>query len=309
MNRFLDRPLQYKIVSICVFSNVIIFVVNIFLLLGINSMSTEMEMVYQDNRHLNRLSDALNDVQDSMTEYLRSKTSDSLKTYFSSAGVFSDLTKELDDRVTDLSFGRMERNIKNMSQNYLNEVSLTIEAKRGRNVEKYRAYYESTTDLYNYISEYITSLNLELFVSNSAHYSELTEMFRTYEFVSFIVITIVMGGNIIIITNLVSTIIQPLKKLADSANEVAEGNFDAELLQLMVDEPHIEASSLATISCPACVLVGEHDCITRDQTEAIAAAIPGARLVTVPDMGHSLPRKAPDSVAAQVLVNIILAGH
>ena len=114
MNRFLDRPLQYKIVSICVFSNVIIFVVNIFLLLGINSMSTEMEMVYQDNRHLNRLSNALNDVQDSMTEYLRSKTSDSLKTYFSSAGVFSDLTKELDDRVTDLSFGRMERNIKNM---------------------------------------------------------------------------------------------------------------------------------------------------------------------------------------------------
>ncbi len=85
--------------------------------------------------------------------------------------------------------------------------------------------------------------------------------------------------------------------------------IDAELLQLMVDEPHIEASSLATISCPTCVLVGEHDCITRDQTEAIAAAIPGARLVTVPDMGHSLPRKAPDSVAAQVLVNIILAGH
>ena len=52
MNRFLDRPLQNKIVSICVFSNIIIFVVNIFLLLGINSMSTEMEMVYQDNRHL-----------------------------------------------------------------------------------------------------------------------------------------------------------------------------------------------------------------------------------------------------------------
>lgn len=213
MNRFLDRPLQNKIVSICVFSNIIIFVVNIFLLLGINSMSTEMEMVYQDNRHLNRLSDALSNVQDSMTEYLRSKTSDSLKTYFSSAETFSNLTSELDDRVTDLSFGRMERNIRNMSQNYLNEVSLTIEAKRGRNVEKYRTYYESATELYNYINEYITSLNLELFVSNSQHYSELTELFGNYEFVSFIVITIVMGGNIIIIMNLVSTIVQPLKNL------------------------------------------------------------------------------------------------
>ena len=123
-----------------------------------------------------------------------------------------------------------------MSQNYLNEVSLTIEAKRGRNVEKYRTYYESATELYNYINEYITSLNLELFVSNSQHYSELTELFGNYEFVSFIVITIVMGGNIIIIMNLVSTIVQPLKKLADSANEVAEGNFDAELLEIAYND-------------------------------------------------------------------------
>ena len=236
MNRFLDRPLQYKIVSICVIANLIIFVVNIFLLLGINSMSKEMELVYQDNRYLNRLTNALSDVQDSMTEYLSSKTSDSLKAYFDSAKSFLILTEELDDRVTDLSFGRMERNIKYMSQNYLEEVSLTIDAKRGRNVEKYRTYYENATEIYKYISEYITSLNLELFVSNSEHYSELSELFRTYEFISFIVITVVMGGNIIIITNLVSTIIQPLKKLADSANEVADGNFDAELLDISYND-------------------------------------------------------------------------
>ncbi len=236
MNRFLDRPLQYKIVSICVIANLIIFVVNIFLLLGINSMSKEMELVYQDNRYLNRLTNALSDVQDSMTEYLSSKTSDSLRAYYRTSQHFSILTEELDGRVTDLSFGRMERNIKYMSQNYLEEVELTIEAKRGRNVEKYRTYYENATEVYQYISEYITSLNLELFVSNSEHYSELSELFRTYEFISFIVITVVMGGNIIIITNLVSTIIQPLRKLADSANEVADGNFDAELLDISYND-------------------------------------------------------------------------
>lgn len=83
--------------------------------------------------------------------------------------------------------------------------------------------------------------------------------------------------------------------------------LDAELLQLMLDEPHIDASSLASIACPTCVLVGEHDCITREETEAIAAAIPGARLITVPGVGHSLPRLAPDAVALQVLTNVLLA--
>ena len=83
--------------------------------------------------------------------------------------------------------------------------------------------------------------------------------------------------------------------------------LSGELLQLMLDEPHIDASSLAAITCPTCVLVGEHDCITLEETHAIADAIPSARLVTVPGVGHSLPRLAPDSVALQVLTNVLLA--
>ena len=87
----------------------------------------------------------------------------------------------------------------------------------------------------------------------------------------------------------------------------ADAQRSAELLQLMVDEPRIDASTLASIACPACVLVGEHDCITQEETKAIANAIPSARLVVVPSVGHSLPRQAPDSVACQVLINVLLA--
>lgn len=82
--------------------------------------------------------------------------------------------------------------------------------------------------------------------------------------------------------------------------------LSAELLQLMLDEPHIEAFSLTSIACPTCVLVGEHDCITQEETHAIAGAISGARLVVVPGVGHSLPRNAPDAVALQVLTNVLL---
>ena len=94
------------------------------------------------------------------------------------------------------------------------------------------------------------------------------------------------------------------KSLLPSATEAWS---HAELLQLMIDEPHIDASSLSAISCPTCVLVGEHDCIKREETEAIAAAIPHSRLVTIPNMGHSLPRLAPDSVACQVMTNVLLS--
>ncbi len=85
-----------------------------------------------------------------------------------------------------------------------------------------------------------------------------------------------------------------------------EARLSEELFRLMLDEPHIEASSLERISCPACVMVGEHDCITPEETNAIAEHIPGARLVVVPGVGHSTPRLAPDSVALQVLINVLL---
>ena len=229
MNRFLNLPLQKKIVSIYMLANILIFIVNIFLIMGINSMSVEMEMVYQDNRQLNEFSESLNAVQDSMTGYLSSKTTDSLENYYRSAQVFQTLSEELGGKVTDLSFSRMRRNIKNMSENYLDEVSQTVEAKRGRNVEKYRAYYERSTELYEYINTYIESLNNEQFISNSENYTELTGAFRTFERMSVLVLSLVMIGNIISITIIVGMMIRPLKRLAISADEVATGNFDTNL--------------------------------------------------------------------------------
>ncbi|WP_026498690.1 histidine kinase [Butyrivibrio sp. WCD2001] len=229
MNKFYNLPLQKKIVSIYMLANFLIFIVNIFLIFGINSMSKEMEMVYQDNRQLNELNEALTGVQDSMTGYLSSKTTDSLENYYRNAQTLQTLSEELGGKVTDLSFSRMRRNIKNMTENYLDQVSQTIEAKRGRNVEKYRNFYEKSTELYDFISAYIESLNNEQFISNSENYTELIAAFRTFERLSVLVLSLVMMGNIISITIIVGMMIRPLKKLAASANEVAAGNFDTKL--------------------------------------------------------------------------------
>lgn len=229
MNRFFNLPLQKKIVSIYMAANLIIFIVNVFLVLGINNMARDMELVYQDNRQLNKFSESLTDVQDNMTDYLSSKTTDSLENYYRSAQNLQVLADELGDKVTDLAFSRMKRNIKYMTLNYLEGVSQTVEAKRGRNVEKYRTHYEEATELYEYIMDYIRGLNNEQFVSNSQRYAELSGAFRAFESLSIMVLTLVMAGNIISIIIIVGMMISPLKRLASSANEVAAGNFDTTL--------------------------------------------------------------------------------
>ncbi len=230
-NKIRSLSVKAKISCIYIITNAFILLVNMVLLIGINRMSTNLEQVYTENLRLNELSDHLSTVQDNMTEYLTSKTSDSLGEYYVSAQKLSNDINDINGRITNVSSDRMLRNIKELSENYLELVDQTIEAKRGRNVEKYRVRYDRSTKLYKFTDQYIYSLNNEQFKTNSARYVELITEYKRFEKISIIVIVTVILLNILLIIKLSGNIIRPLSKLAEQANVIANGNFDIELMQ------------------------------------------------------------------------------
>ena len=95
--KFRQLSLQAKMSSIFVLANLVVFAVTVILLLGINSMSSEIDKVYQGNLRLNEVSDALMAVQDSMTDYLNSKTSDSLEEFYRNEQTYSQLVQDMSD--------------------------------------------------------------------------------------------------------------------------------------------------------------------------------------------------------------------
>ncbi|MBO5246593.1 MAG: histidine kinase [Eubacterium sp.] len=229
--RFCNFSLQAKISSIYIVANIFVLLANIVLLLGINSMSNELEKVYQENLTLNALSENLHAVQDSMTEYMNNKTTEALENYYRSEQNYNAMIQEMTDHVSSVTFMRMQRNIKNMSEQYLVLASQTIEAKRGRNVEKYSVRYENASELYEYIDSYIYGLNIEQFISNSHIYNELSFAFRIFEYVSMMIMAVVVSINVASIIKFTGNMIQPLKNLSNLANEVAKGNLDIELIE------------------------------------------------------------------------------
>jgi pimeloyl-ACP methyl ester carboxylesterase len=65
--------------------------------------------------------------------------------------------------------------------------------------------------------------------------------------------------------------------------------------------------TLGGIRCPTLVLVGEHDAITPpDRAREIAAGVPGARLVVVPECGHLSTLERPEAVT-RALVELLRA--
>lgn len=225
-----NLPLQIKMTGISLVVNILVFMINLVLLLAMNNMSDKIDTVYQANLQLNELSASIKTVQDNMTEYLNAKTSDSLEEYYRSAQDFSDQVESLTDSITGKALGRMEYSIKNMSARYLEEVEQTIEAKRGRNVEKYRGRYEEATKLYGYINTYIYSLNNEQFKENSQNYREMVNAFRRFEAAGNLIMIFVILVNAMLIMKLTAQLIRPLKLLTGMADEVSKGNFDIEPL-------------------------------------------------------------------------------
>ncbi len=57
--------------------------------------------------------------------------------------------------------------------------------------------------------------------------------------------------------------------------------------ELMLTQPHISQQQLADIAVPTLVLAGEKDVVTPAHTQALAAAIPGARLCILPGQTHT----------------------
>ena len=226
INKFRNLPLRIKMTGISLAVNMLVFIINIVLLLAMNQMSEKIDTVYRANLQLNEISSSIKHVQESMTEYLDTKTSDSLEDYYRSSQTFSELTDALGDEITESRPGRMERSIKNMAAAYLEEVGQTVDAKRGRNVEKYRSHYEEATKLYSYINTYIYSLNNERFKDNTESYREMLSAFRRFELAGNVIMGAVILVTALLILNLTSRLIRPLRSLTGMANEVGKGNFE-----------------------------------------------------------------------------------
>ncbi len=83
------------------------------------------------------------------------------------------------------------------------------------------------------------------------------------------------------------------------AGRSSEARAHAELLGLMVNEPHIDPAELQNIRCPTLVIAGTRDMIKRSHTEEIARSIPGAELSFI-EGGHFIAKENPTAFNARV---------
>ncbi|MCR5809127.1 MAG: alpha/beta hydrolase [Clostridiales bacterium] len=89
-----------------------------------------------------------------------------------------------------------------------------------------------------------------------------------------------------------------LIKRSMRAAERRHDEVSRELCRMMLEEPHIKNSDLASIICETTVVYGKNDeAIKRENSSAIADAIPRGSFVVINGAGHEIPRTHPNELA------------
>ena len=218
--------LQQKLVSIFAVTLMMIIGVNVVLFININTMMNRLDNIYVSNVALDGLLGALEEVQSSLTEYLDTKSSDSLNAYYAAEQSYRDYLGMLNTDTRNDQMLLTEKNIYNLSLTYLDLVEDTINAKRGRDVEQYSVYYEKTVNKYRIIETFVYSLNNERFRSNNSTYQVLLTSLKYLESINIAMLVLASILDVILMYIFTGTIIRPLRELSDAAKCVSEGDFD-----------------------------------------------------------------------------------
>ena len=223
--RWRDLSLVSKIVIEVGMIAVLLFAMNMVFYIRINNSMQKMDNVYASNAELTELSQVFEKVQDNMYEYLKVKSSQVLLDYYQNESKYRSQLEKLNEENINDPAKLLERNIRRMSETYLDYTAETVAAKRGRNVEKYKRKYEDATKLYGYIQSSIDELNNLMFQENSSTYSVLRAVMRYLEISNTIIMIMIVAGGMILLIMATRKMFIPLSNMAETAQLVGQGNF------------------------------------------------------------------------------------
>ena len=231
INRY-NNSIQTKLTSAFLLTTILIIIMNIFMYVNTNRMLASLDEVYAENINLNEIADTLDNIEESLTGYLNTRSSAYMEDYYRYVQDYSNLTSALYGGISSNKLLLMERDIRNMSENYVELTNYAVDGKRGGNIEKYKGRYQEAGKLYTYLKSTISELNNERFRRNAEIYQTQSSNLRALELMNIVSIFIIGVMNVVLIVILTNSITRPLIRLSEAAGVVSEGNLNIEMVSI-----------------------------------------------------------------------------
>lgn len=188
----------------------------------------QMSNMYDLTTSLKKIETDLDLLQEQLTKYLTTKSSDNLVLYNSYSSELLNDAYELEANLKDYDEYLKLEDIVNMTLTYFEYADNAIAAKRGRKVDEYTSQYKEASKIAGYIKTYIDELSITEINRNTGFYRAISQNMNNIQSANIFMIVVIVLLVLLIIIYSTYTMTEPIRKLSHSANELSKGNFDVE---------------------------------------------------------------------------------
>lgn len=221
--------IRNKLLVIFMIPTIMLLSINAYINAEINTMIDDISGIYASNTMLNELQISLTQVHHYLETFLDTRDTEAIEGYLRNQQEFSNRLEQLNGRLLDDDSMITQKNIRSISEKYIRTADRAVEAKRGRNVVKYKEYYDDADRLFSYINSYIYSLNSRQLQCNSHNYEALFTSLKYSETANLTILCMTSALVTLLVFLLNRGITDPLQRLAEAAEQVANGSLVAEV--------------------------------------------------------------------------------
>jgi sensor histidine kinase YesM len=187
---------------------------------------SDMTDLLSQTQEVTTLYNELDEIQLYFEDYLSTRSSDSLQSFYDYNNSIYNHNNKLKDAADFTERGIKIKNITGMITHYLDVLDDAVIAKRNRKVEAYTKGYQEAVKEHTYIGNYIEEMMSTDLSDSAQKYIDIQKEIDRSTALSYFMfgVTVILISIIIIIFSFELT--KPLTKLASYAKEVSKGNFN-----------------------------------------------------------------------------------
>lgn len=199
---------------------------------------TQMDDMFTDTLFLDELTANLNGVDEALREYLTTRDSDSLLTYYERTEILGNNAETMKEsmKLTQTPSELIYKDIAYMIDTYMYHTDEAVKNKRGRTPDLYISDYANASQVAGYIKKYIDMLNQYHLDDNTQWYITLSNNISKLILSNFVLMAAVILLNVLMILYITYNITAPIEDLSKAAGEIAKGNFDTEEIEVTSED-------------------------------------------------------------------------
>ncbi|MDD6487970.1 MAG: histidine kinase [Spirochaetales bacterium] len=230
-NWFLNTTIRKKLLlSFIVASSIMCFVV-IYIIFIFSTVVNSVAIAYRSNAKLDEYSMRLAEMEASLEQYIKIGSFDSIDSYYRLKGKIEGETALIfATKPQKNEIILREYSLTKLVESFIHYADAAVAARRANNIGVSDMLYTKAGKGYKLINANILTLGNLYFQRNIQEYKKALENLRSVSFFCILIVVLMALLDLLFVYMLVNNITQPLEKISNVANKLADREFDIPLL-------------------------------------------------------------------------------